>query len=140
MPISRDNAHSPPFETASADQGFSLVEVLVVLAIFSVLAGIVGVNVRKAVHSVKLEASRDAVVQIVRTTRAQATFASEFVPFDNARRGHPIEAGEQTIFFAESSGVRRFGVCDEAAGRVQVEGRTYDFQIDPVTCVVRHGR
>ena len=121
-----------------AEAGFSLIEVLVVLAIFGTLASIVGINLRKAVHAARVDATKDAVIQIVKTTRAQATYLGEFVAFDEARRGHPMEQDTQSIFFPAEAGAQQYGVCQEAEGQLVIDGARYIFRIAPFTCEVSY--
>jgi prepilin-type N-terminal cleavage/methylation domain-containing protein len=133
MLILRDNP-----KRGEAEAGFSLIEVLVVLAIFATLASIVGINLRKAVHAARVDATKDAVIQIVKTTRAQATYLGEFVAFDDARRGHPMEQDTQSIFFAAEAGAEKYGVCDATEGQLVIDGAEYVFRIAPFTCEVSY--
>lgn len=133
MPTSRDKK-----EQTDPEAGFTLIEVIVALLIFSVLAGIVGLNVRQAVQATRLDAAKSAVFQIVRTTRAQSTFLGEFVPFDMARRGHPHERDAQTIFFDPESGAHAHGICSATGGYILFEGRRVDFSIADYSCVVTY--
>ncbi|MEL6687294.1 MAG: prepilin-type N-terminal cleavage/methylation domain-containing protein [Pseudomonadota bacterium] len=125
-------------EPADHESGFSLIEVIVALLIFAVLAGIVGMNVRQAVQATRLDAAQSAVLQIVRTTRAQSTFLGEFVPFELARRGHPHEREAQTIFFDPSAGSHAHGICSATEGYILFDGRRFDFSIANYSCVVTY--
>lgn len=118
------------------DAGFTLIEVIISMLILSLLAGIVGFNVRQAVISARLDAAKAAVEQIVRTTRAQSTFLGEFVSFDFARRGHPHEKDEQTIFFDASAGAGPDGVCPPSRGRILFDGQAIEFIVTYYTCEI----
>lgn len=133
MPILRDKT-----EPAGSDAGFSLIEVIVALIIFTVLAGIVGMNLRQAVQATRLDAAKSAVLQIVRTTRAQSTFVGEFVPFELARRGHPHERDAQTIFFDPSAGAHSHGICSATNGYILFDGQRVDFAVSDYSCVVTY--
>lgn len=134
MPILRGKSTQ-----ADHDSGFTLIEVIVALMIVSVLAGIVGLNMRQAVQATRLDAAKSAVLQIVRTTRAQSAFVGEFVPFEMARRGHPHERDVQTIFFDPDSGSYAHGICRATQGYLMFDRRRVDFSIADYSCVVSYG-
>lgn len=131
MPILRDKSR-----LSHTDSGFSLIEVIIALLIMSMLTGIVGINVRKAVQSSRLDAAKDAVEQIVRTTRAQSTFIGGFVPFDEARRGHPHQRDGQTIFFDPQAGSGADGICPESRGILMLDNQEIQFVVSHYSCVV----
>ena len=118
------------------DDGFSLIEVILALLIMSILAGIVGINVRQAVQSARLDSAKAAVEQIVRTTRAQSTFLGQFVSFELARKGHPHEQAGQTIFFDADAGSGSDGICPPSQGRILFDGQPIDFTVTYYTCEI----
>jgi prepilin-type N-terminal cleavage/methylation domain-containing protein len=120
------------------ERGFSLIEVIVALLIMSTLAGIVGINVRQAVQSARIDAAQDTVSQIVRTTRAQSTFLGEPVLFERARRAHPHERGGQTIWFEDNASADRDGICLPTSGEIRLGGEIRRFTVAYYTCEITY--
>lgn len=125
-----DNPVARPPDT---DAGFSLIEVVVALAIFAVLASVVTVNLRGAV----LRAQTEAAVQELRTTVATARSLSVDLnrPVGlNALHARLYPDGSQRVRFSTPDIVQPPGLCPEGEATVDVgDGR------DPLAWRLRFG-
>lgn len=121
---------------ARRDAGYSLIEVIVVLMIFSLLAGIVGINLRKPLQSTKYKTVHSDIIEVVELTRAEAANRGQLIRFNeilDAQRRAPDDA---EIYFPINAGARAYGSCLDTVGSYDLNGTRYRFRVEPVTCRV----
>ncbi len=133
-----------------ADDGATLLEMLVVMSLLTLATGIVFPNLRRPYETLAAETARSAVVADLRTARAQAIRADRPVAFEIAPDGRTYGWGERRVRLpgaarlAASTGSILFsagGASNDAnLAVIQRNGRRYGFAVDGSTGLVRLDR
>ena len=121
---------------AGTEAGYSLIEVIVVLMIFSLLAGIVEINLRKPLQSTKYKAVHSDIIEVVQLTRAEAANRGKLVHFNEILTAQRKAPDAVLIDFPGNAGAEAYGACRETLGSYDLDGARYSFRVEPVTCRV----
>jgi general secretion pathway protein H len=87
---------SPP-DLQRADAGATLLEMMVVVAILALIAGLVFPNLRRPYAALAAETSRAAVEADLRRARAEAIHSGREVAFEVAEDGREYSAGRRDV-------------------------------------------
>jgi len=90
----------------SKQKGFTLIEVLVVLAIIVVISGFMVVNFRKGEESGKLQRSAQRVVQNLRKIQSMALSSTEFTNPSTGQK--EVSAGGYVAYFTKGAGINTY--------------------------------
>ncbi|MBM3857379.1 MAG: prepilin-type N-terminal cleavage/methylation domain-containing protein [Verrucomicrobia bacterium] len=141
-----------PFTRYSLLQGFTLLEVLIALALVAVLLSIAVPYMRDAFGSQQSDQISEAISTLVQQTRAAAMTAHEsrYIDFNDASFRQLFPAGWK--FQLERMGDQKFhdpasgerwefngeGICDPLSLRLQGGGQMLTLKFDPITGEVVH--
>lgn len=104
--LRHDPIANTPRHTAQAEAGFTLVELLIVMALFAALAGLIGINLMKPQSTASVVAAADVLVSDLRAQQARAM------------------AGESVSGTAPVAQGLRF--TDNSGDYIQFKGASYD--------------
>ena len=123
------------------DLGFSLLEVLVSIAILSLATTIVATNVGRMVERERLEADQFLVSKVLATARTEAYASRRTVPIES-QRAAMLAGGEtelEKLQFSDALVVEATGFCSRGTGMLRRKSETYEFEVQGASCKVVFG-
>jgi prepilin-type N-terminal cleavage/methylation domain-containing protein len=147
MPIS-DCCRASEASRPRAERGYTLIEMVVVLAIVSLLAGLAAPQLYRAYQSVTRQTEQDAIVAQLASLSPRANALGVAFVLDASDIGRMLPDGRPVVSLPSGWQLRtdkpiRFnliGVCDGGAVRLTApDNETRVFALEPPACEVREG-